>query len=187
MPLNPSEPHSIVSQNDFDNWIVLNDTIMGGSSQGQCFSSAEGLLFKGELIEEGGGFVSCKSPIFTPSRDLSKFCGFQIKVSGQGRTLKFAVGCDYEEFPSQWLIPKGIKWVSQLPTNKIGVTTINIPFDLLELSLRAKPIYLPLPFNSSSINQFQLLHSKFGRPGELNDGFQSGKFDILLHSINVYS
>ena len=50
----------IVTGDGFSGWQALNDTIMGGRSQGRCQAGPGGLQFTGELVEEGGGFVSCR-------------------------------------------------------------------------------------------------------------------------------
>jgi cytochrome c553 len=51
---------------------------MGGRSQGQCQSGSSGLLMTAEVVAEGGGFVSCRSPLFSPPLDLSAQAGLQL-------------------------------------------------------------------------------------------------------------
>ena len=48
----------------FSDWESLNDTIMGGSSRANCRFTDKGLFLEGNLVEEEGGFVSCRSPVF---------------------------------------------------------------------------------------------------------------------------
>ena len=67
---------------EFSDWNSLNDTIMGGSSRAICSSSEKGLFLEGNLVEEGGGFVSCRSPIFDKPFDLSKYSGLILDVEG---------------------------------------------------------------------------------------------------------
>ena len=99
MNKNESSPNAfqgnraIFSVEKFNEWTAINDTIMGGSSQAACSVSEEGLVLKGNLVEEGGGFVSCRSPEFIPSINLSKFRGLSLEVDGEGRTLKLALAC----------------------------------------------------------------------------------------------
>ena len=184
------KPSKVMSSNDFDDWFSLNDTIMGGSSKAVCIASSKGLSLEGVVVEEKGGFVSCKSPIFSPPINLSNYQGFELKIDGKGRTLKFGVSCKYgilcvnEFFLDK--SPGGLRWVSEIPTKRFGTTIVKVPFDNLEPTVLAKKINRPIKFRSDSISQFQLLHSKFGRPGELNPGFQSGKINFLLKSISVY-
>ena len=67
----PASEQIIVQGSGFADWTSLNDTIMGGSSRAGCRVTPEGLLLEGELIEAGGGFVSCRSPRLQPPLDLS--------------------------------------------------------------------------------------------------------------------
>ncbi len=173
--------------NDFSGWSSLNDSIMGGSSYANCVIKKNGLELTGNIIEEGGGFVSCRSPIYRPPLDLSLYRGLQIEVEGRGRTLKLAVYCKDEIFGINKIFYNSLHWVSELPTKSVGTTIIDIPFDNLRPTIRAKRLPFNIEFNSESIKQFQILHSKFGAPGELNPRFISGQFNILLRTIRGLS
>ena len=184
------ELSKVVSSNDFDDWFSLNDTVMGGSSDAVCRATSKGLSLEGVLVEEKGGFVSCKSPIFSPTLNLSEHKGFELKIDGRGRTLKFGVSCKYGILGIKELFldksPGGLRWVAEIETKRFGTTTARVPFNSLEPTVLAKKISLPIKFKSTSVSQFQLLHSKFGKPGELNPGFKPGKINFLLQSISVY-
>tara|TARA_B100000700_G_scaffold21386_1_gene20789 strand:+ start:691 stop:1251 length:561 start_codon:yes stop_codon:yes gene_type:complete len=184
------ELSKVVSSSDFDDWFSLNDTIMGGSSQAICRSTSKGLSLEGIVVEEKGGFVSCKSPIFSPLLNFSDYRGFELKIEGKGRTLKFGVSCKYGILSLKEFFldnsPGGLRWVAEINTKRFGTTIIKVPFKNLEPTVLAKKISSPIKFKADSVSQFQLLHSKFGRPGELNPGFKPGKIDILLQSISVY-
>ena len=168
------EPSKVVSSSDFNDWFSLNDTIMGGSSKAVCKASSKGLSLEGVVIEEKGGFVSCISPVFVPLLNLSNYQGFELKIEGKGRTLKFGVSCKYGILGLKEFFldksPGGLRWVAEIDTKRFGPTIIKVPFKSLEPTVLAKKISLPREFKSDSISQFQLLHSKFGRPGELNPG-----------------
>ena len=185
--LNPSK---VVSSSDFDDWFSLNDTVMGGSSTAFCKTSSKGLTLQGVVVEEKGGFVSCKSPVFKPVLNLSEYQGFVLNIDGRGRTLKFGVSCNYgllelkEFFVNK--SPGGLRWVAELETSRFGSTVVKIPFNSLEPTVIAKKISQKIKFKPNSISQFQLLHSKFGKPGELNPSFKPGKINFLLKSISVY-
>ena len=184
------ELSKVVSSSDFDDWISLNDTVMGGSSDAVCRATSKGLSLEGVLVEEKGGFVSCKSPIFSPTLNLSEHKGFELKIDGRGRTLKFGVSCKYGILGIKELFldksPGGLRWVAEIETKRFGTTTARVPFNSLEPTVLAKKISLPIKFKSTSVSQFQLLHSKFGKPGELNPGFRPGKINFILQSISVY-
>ncbi len=176
----------ISDSEDFKSWMTINDTIMGGSSQATCKSESEGLLLKGNLIEENGGFISCRSPLLSNPLDLSSFSGIRIEVDGQGRKLKFAVTCRDPLTSLSESFSGGVKWVAELSTKESGTTLVSIPFDKFEPSIRAKPIFIPMKFAINSIVQFQLLYSKFGIAGKLNSEFKPGPFTIFLRSISAF-
>ena len=176
----------LIKGSEFSDWKSLNDTIMGGSSRASCRSSDKGLFLEGNLVEEGGGFVSCRSPIFDKPFNLSKYSGLIIDVEGEGRTLKFAIACEKKPLSLSNLLKGDIRWVASIPTNKKGVSRIEVPFKNLEPARRAKPVRLPLRFDPTCVNRFQLLYSKFGQPGKINSGFSPGPIKVFIKSISAY-
>ncbi len=177
----------ILFQKDgFSNWKCLNDTIMGGSSNAVCENSSNGLVLKGNIVEKGGGFVSCRSSVFDPFLDLTNFSCFELKIDGQGRTFKFAVACQDNLFGLTEFIPGGLRWIKSFPTNQFGTTRVLIPFCDLNPSIRANKVKFPFKFEFSKIKRLQLLHSKFGDEGLLNENFKSGSIKVLIKSISVF-
>ena len=176
----------LIQGSEFSEWKSLNDTIMGGSSRANCRSTDKGLFLEGNLVEEGGGFVSCRSPIFDKPLNLSKYSGLIIDVEGEGRTLKFAIACEKKPLSLSNLLKGDIRWVASIPTNKKGVSRIEVPFKNLEPARRAKPVRLPLRFDPTCVNRFQMLYSKFGQPGKINSGFSPGPIKVLIKSISAY-
>ena len=111
-----------------------------------------------------------------------------MEVNGDGRTLKLALGSRSRLFGLTERFYGGLRWVAQLPTKDSGTTSIEIPFSTLKPTVLAQPLAMPLRlirFDASSINQVQLLHSKFGQPGELNSEFRPGPIRVLLRSIKA--
>ena len=186
LPPNEIAIKPLIQGSEFSDWKSLNDTIMGGSSRASCRSSDKGLFLEGNLVEEGGGFVSCRSPIFDKPFNLSKYSGLIIDVEGEGRTLKFAIACEKKPLSLSNLLKGDIRWVASIPTNKKGVSRIEVPFKNLEPARRAKPVRLPLRFDPTCVNRFQLLYSKFGQPGKINSGFSPGPIKVFIKSISAY-
>jgi hypothetical protein len=180
----------IVEGNGFSGWYALNDTIMGGRSQGTTSVGADGLTLEAEVIETGGGFVSIRSPLFSPPLDLSAYGGFQLDLLGDGRRYKLAVACADGVAGLTELIPGGLRWVAEFGTEPEGLSQVRVRFSDLTASIRAKPVNalplgLPLHFEASRINRLQILHSKFGDDGGLNPGFRPGPLKIQLRSIQA--
>ena len=141
---------------------------------------------KGSVVEKDGGFISFRSPLLIPSLDLSSFTGLEINVMANGLTLKLAISCDDQLTQVSEMISGGLKWVLEFDTNVSTHSKIRVTFVSLLPSIRAKPLPIPISFNASSFNRIQLLYSKFGSSGELNNNFQSGPFNIHLESISAY-
>ena len=175
----------LFQKKDFDGWETLNDTVMGGSSSAVCEMSNSGLLLKGNIVEQAGGFVSCRSSIYKPSLNVAEYESFELNVDGQGRTFKFAVACEDDLLGLTEFIPGGLRWIKSFPTKKFGTTNIQIPFISLKPSIRANKVSFPFKFKPSKIKRLQLLHSKFGDDGLLNNEFKPGPIKILIKSISV--
>lgn len=170
----------------FAGWQPLNDTIMGGRSQGHCEATSEGLRMVATVEPQGGGFVSCRSPVFAPALDLSGYGALQLELDGDGRRYKLAIACADGVAGLTEMIPGGLRWVSEFDTQPSGTTLVTIPFQSLIPSVRAKPVGFPLlRFDAARITRIQLLHSKFGDDGGLNPGFRPGELRILIRSIRA--
>ena len=176
----------IAAGDSFCEWASLNDTIMGGSSRAGCRISELGLVLEGEVVSEGGGFVSCRSPVYRPPLDLSSYSGLRLTLDGEGRSFKFAVACRDGVFGLTELIPGGLRWVTTVATESTGTTVVEIPFDRLQPVVRAKPVSLPVRFDPSCVTRLQLLHSRFGDDGQPNSGYRDGAIKMLVRSIEAF-
>lgn len=182
--------HSVVRGEGFSGWHALNDTVMGGRSSGQCSVGFQGLRFDGEVVAEGGGFVSVRSPLFSPPLDLSHATGLELAVVGEGRRFKLAIACADGVAGLTELIPGGLRWVQEFATQPEGVTRVRVAFADLIPSVRARPVGalplgLPLRFDPSRITRLQLLHSRFGDDGGSNAGFRPGAIHLEIQAIDA--
>jgi hypothetical protein len=178
-------PLLLVAGDGFSGWQSLNDTIMGGRSQGSCRGTSEGLVMEAFVEPEGGGFVSCRSPVFQPPLDLSAYGALQLELDGDGRRYKLALACRDGVAGLTELIPGGLRWVAEFSTQASGTSLITIPFSRLTASVRATPVGLPLRFDAAGITRIQVLHSKFGDIGGRNPGFRPGELRLLIRSIRA--
>ncbi len=179
----------IVSGDGFSGWHPLNDTIMGGRSSGNCRVTGEGLVLAAEVVAEGGGFVSVRSPLFSPPLDLSAYRALRFELLGDGRRYKLAVACADGVAGLTELIPGGLRWVAEFGAPE-GLCEVEIPFEQLRASVRAKPVEslplgLPLRFDASRITRLQILHSRFGDDGGANPGFRAGPLHLELRAIDA--
>lgn len=181
----PATGRSLVSGSGFSGWHALNDTVMGGRSSGTTAVGPEGLRFGGEVVVEGGGFISVRSPLFSPPLDLSEARGLVLTLRGEGRRFKLAVACADGVAGLTELIPGGLRWVAEFSTRSSGTSTVVVPFNRLTPSVRATPVGLPVRFDPAAITRLQILHSKFGDMGGRNPGFRPGELQLLIRAIKA--
>ena len=178
-------PLPIASGDGFAGWQALNDTIMGGRSRGTVQVSSEGLVMDAFVEPEGGGFVSCRSPVFDPPLDLSSYGALELQLDGDGRRFKLALACRDGVAGLTELIPGGLRWVSEFSTRSQGTSTVVVPFSRLTPSVRATPVGMPVRFDPARVTRLQILHSKFGDMGGRNPGFRPGELSLLIRSIRA--
>ena len=79
---------------DLENWLVVDDGVMGGRSRGEIIPGAKGTaLFQGTLsLENNGGFSSVRTVLL--SVNLSGYDAIETRVRGDGRTYQFRVRID---------------------------------------------------------------------------------------------
>ena len=168
----------------FVGWQALNDTVMGGNSQGNCHCGSWGLEFTAFVVARGGGFVSCRSPEFNPPLNLGGYAGLRLRMAADGRRFKLAVACNTWAGRAADLIPGGLRWVAEFPT-KAGPSTIVVPFAALRPVVRAKPLTLPLRFDPERISRLQILHSRFDGEGGENQDFRAGPLRFTITAIEA--
>ena len=146
-------------------------------------------MLDAEVVVEGGGFVSVRSPLFSPPLDLSAYRALRFELLGDGRRYKLAVACADGVAGLTELIPGGLRWVAEFGAPE-GLCEVEIPFEQLRASVRAKPVEslplgLPLRFDASRITRLQILHSRFGDDGGANPGFRAGPLHLELRAIDA--
>jgi len=175
----------IAAADGFSGWQSLNDTVMGGRSQGQCLVSSSGLVLEANVVAEGGGFVSCRSPQWQPPLDLSSASALVLELVGDGRRYKLALALSDLAGRVGEMIPGGLRWVSDFDTNAEGPTRVVIPFEQLRPVVRANPVGLPLRFDPARVSRLQILHSRFADDGSENPGFRPGPLRLQIQRIEA--
>ena len=109
------------------NWITVNDNVMGGRSEGGFSFKKKHLLFSGNTNTNGGGFSSIR----TKSSDfgLGDKAGLHIRYKGDGRTFKMGVRLE----------GKSVSYRSNF-TSGNGWQEVKIPFDEMVVSWRGRPL-----------------------------------------------
>lgn len=145
-----------------DQWLILNDGVMGGLSQSKVCETSTGLEFRGNLsLKNNGGFASIRK---TVNVGLDGIIGFRLILKGDGRCYQFRLRRDED--------PGSVAWRSQL---KIGSSLQEVTILLNEF----KPVYRGRPVTGAgaltpdAIRQFGFM---------LVDKIE-GPFRLLIRSI----
>jgi len=79
---------------EIEQWIAVNDNVMGGLSEGKASWTEDGCLrFSGRVsLENNGGFASIRT--LPRNFQLGGFKGVRIRVKGDGRTYQFRIRTD---------------------------------------------------------------------------------------------
>lgn len=149
-------------ESDISNWIVIDDVVMGGRSNGAFTLTSEGFgVFKGVIsLENNGGFSLLRYQF--ERMTTSKYSKISLLVKGDGKRCQFRLKPD--------------------SSNKYAYTTtfvttevwqiIEIPFSSLKSTFRGRELDLP-NFNGDNIDEIGFL---FGNK-------QNESFKLLIASI----
>lgn len=125
-----SQPNALLfdfsTKQDGQNWVVINDDVMGGRSSGQLDMNEEALLFTGKLsLANNGGFASLRSP--WSRYDLSDYETVVMRVRGKGGEfgITLEVSKAYYEPNFRFLFTPGEEWTElEIPMNQFEKTRL---------------------------------------------------------------
>ena len=157
-------PKSVIRSLD---WVVQNDTVMGGRSRAQlAWNTQDELVWTGDLsLENNGGFVS----IFARDGwcDWSAYDGVEVVLAGAGRSIQVTM-------QRADMVVRAGGYRAMVPCNQSGDTRVVIPFDAFELKRFGRAIRGP--DLSSGLK-------RVGRLGLLMADKRPGPFKVVLKSI----
>ena len=103
--------------NEAQNWVIVNDTVMGGRSKAAITLKDGSLVFSGDLsLQNNGGFASTRRIDQAISWDTGK--PFEIKVLGDGRNYQFRLRTNRNV--------DGVAYVANFKTQKDLAEFLNI-------------------------------------------------------------
>ena len=167
------------SKSDLSAWGELDDVVMGGVSQGSFFLRDQNAVFAGNVsTENSGGFSSVRTKNFDPPFSFSGWRGLRLKVKGDGQRYKLIL-----RNSDGWDSPG---YIHAFETTTDAWTVVDIPFDELVPTFRARSLPDAAPFNPARIVSWQLMLSKFEYDQQLNPQFTAGPFQLVVSDIGVY-
>ena len=146
------------------NWIVVNDNVMGGLSEGGFSSKKKRLIFSGNTNTNGGGFSSIRTKPF--DFVLGDKEGLHIRFKGDGRTFKLGVRLE----------GKSVSYRSNF-TSGNGWQEVRIPFEKMDVSWRGRPL---------SKEEYPLIKSKICSIEFMIYDKQDGPFKLQVDWIKSY-
>jgi hypothetical protein len=162
-----------------ETWGALDDVVMGGVSNSNITLSNNVAVFSGNVsTQNNGGFASVRTRNFNPTLDLSAYSGIEIKLKGDGKRYKFIVRCE-----GKW---DGLAYCYSFDTIYNLSQTIQIFFQDLIPTFRAKTVDKADKFDSSKLYSLQLMLSKFEYDGQLNPKFEPGFFTLEIEYIKAF-
>ncbi len=138
-----------VDSSEADEWLAVNDHVMGGVSKGKASPTADScLLFSGSIsLENKGGFASIRSQ--PTGFDLGGFQGIRIRVKGDGRRYQFRLR------PGRDL--GGIAFKHEFKTIENTWLEINLLFTSFIPTFRGRTVTDVKPLDAADIRQVGFL------------------------------
>ena len=145
-------------------WIVVNDNVMGGRSEGGYSFRKNRLIFSGNTNTNGGGFSSIRTNL--TNFYLGDRTGLHIRFKGDGRTYKLGVRIE----------GKSVSYRSNF-TSGNGWQEVRVPFNEMDVSWRGRPL---------SKEEHPLIKSKIRSIEFMIYDKQDGPFKLLVDWIKSY-
>lgn len=121
------------SNSDLGNWRVVDDTVMGGRSDGNFGLNAAGHgVFQGDVsLENNGGFSSIRYRF--PTQEMETFSTVQLRIKGDGKRYQFRIKSNrYDRHSYIYHFQTSGAW-----------ETIEIPLTEMEPKFRGRALSLP--------------------------------------------
>ena len=121
------------TDSDVESWIVVNDGVMGGVSQGELVSTKDGAaLFRGNLsLDNSGGFASVRT--YLPDRLPAPCHGLSVRVRGDGRRYRLRARTDTRF--------DGVAYQSAFATEPGSWITVRLPIRDFQPTYRGRVLH----------------------------------------------
>jgi len=157
-------------QQDLDQWMIINDTVMGGVSRSAFQPGRDGTaVFSGAVsLDNYGGFCSATTKPSKPY-DLGIYEGIAIQIKGDGKHYKLTLKSEAAFM--------GFSYQYPFQTKKDAWTTIYAPFDAFKPFFRGTLQADVGAIDRSMVASFGLLISDK----------QSGPFRLEIRDVRAYA
>ena len=152
-----------------DDWMPVNDVVMGGVSTGRLEATGNGsVAFTGLVsLENSGGFASVRSR--PGEHDLHGYSGLELSIRGDGRRYKINLKTDLQT--------DGILYRAVFETREDEWQTLRLPFEEFLPSFRGRIAREAPPLDLSCVASLGLMISDR----------QNGPFRLEIAGIGAYA
>ncbi len=145
-------------------WVIVDDGVMGGLSQGHVMEGKTALVFTGTLsLENNGGFSSTRMAL---NQSLAGFSGIRLNLRGDGRRYQLRLRNDWRM--------GGVAWRAEFVAPEQW-STIELPFDRFSPTFRGRSVPQAGP----------VVPEKIGQIGFLLDDKTPGEFKLEVRAIEA--
>ena len=156
-----------------EQWIAVDDRIMGGSSTSRVVFRDDATCFEGDLIVEGGGFASvrCLQPLALRG-DVE---ALSLEAKGDGRmgyklTLRSAAAPDYS-------------YQRALRLDTSDYDMLRLPLESFKPTIRGRPAPEAPALRAADVRSVGLMLSRYEVQGGVKETIPAGKFCLSLRRL----
>ena len=139
------------ADDDTRQWFVVNDGVMGGRSDGGGFIADSVLRFEGDVVTDGGGFTSARTPLL--GDELTGSAGIRMRVRPDGRTYGVTLE-DAAAFGGRLVAHRADFTIG--PVDEDGWAVASIDYDELVPSVFGRVVDAP-PFDPATAREFGII------------------------------
>ncbi len=135
-PTNPDTDRSCqrLPESEEQPWVVVNDGVMGGQSQGAITTETNQMQFEGNIVTDGGGFSSVRR-LLDAGLDDSDFLQLRVRTDGR-RYEVLLTDLDSQAYRVTYYAP--------LETVGEGWQVVDVSFDDFEARIFGRQVDAPL-------------------------------------------
>lgn len=146
-------------------WWVVNDGVMGGRSLGDIERQQDGMVFKGSINTNGGGFSSIRREV--PRGALAGVTAMRLRVVGDGRAYRLTFRTSARRFG------RPISYQAAIPPID-GGGVVDVPLLAMRSSIFGRDVAAPA-FDPSDVRELGII---------LADG-TDGAFRLVVQEIEA--
>ncbi len=137
---------------DSGEWVIVNDGVMGGRSDGRLEIADSVMRFTGSVVTAGGGFTSVRLRL--DGTELGATTRVELRIRADQRVYGLTMEDDAQI--GRRSVSHRVNFPPVPPPDDDGWATISIPYADLRPSVFGEPVEAP-PFNPDQAREFGII------------------------------